>query len=44
VQKFSWNNIDRTPDHSRIYRLNTRNRQLRGALEGAQPGGAMVDD
>ncbi|MYM32598.1 prolyl oligopeptidase family serine peptidase [Duganella sp. CY15W] len=38
VQKFSWNNIDRTPDHSRIYRLNTRNRQLRGALEGAQPG------
>jgi dienelactone hydrolase len=37
VEKMAWNNIDRTPDHSRLYRLNTRTRQLRGALDGNQP-------
>lgn len=37
VEKYSWNNIDRQPDHSRLYRLNTRTRKLRAALEGTQP-------
>jgi dienelactone hydrolase len=46
VERYSWNKIDRTPDHTRLYRLNTRTRQLRSALEGNQPGavkGWMVD-
>ena len=46
VKKFSWNNLDRGPEHSRLYRLNTRTRQLRGALEGNQPAAVkhwMVD-
>lgn len=42
VEKYTWNNIDRAPDHSRLYRLNTRSRQLRPALEGKQP--AAVQD
>jgi len=37
VEKYSWNEIDPAPDHSRLYRLNTRTRQLHGALEGNQP-------
>jgi len=37
VEKFTWNNLDRAPEHSRLYRLNTRTRQLRSALEGNQP-------
>jgi len=37
VEKFSWNNLDRYPDHSRLYRYNTRTRQLQATFEGAQP-------
>jgi dipeptidyl aminopeptidase/acylaminoacyl peptidase len=37
VEKYSWNSIDRQPDHSRLYRFNTRSRQLRGTFEGQQP-------
>lgn len=37
IEHYSWNNVDRAPDQSRMYRLNTRTRQLRAALEGTQP-------
>jgi dienelactone hydrolase len=40
VEKYSWNNLDRQPDHSRLYRLNTRTRQLRSTFEGTQPDAA----
>jgi dipeptidyl aminopeptidase/acylaminoacyl peptidase len=36
VKKYFWNNADATPEHARLFRLNTRTRQLRG-LEGSQP-------
>ncbi|MYM36430.1 prolyl oligopeptidase family serine peptidase [Duganella sp. FT94W] len=37
VEHYSWNNIDRAPEQSRMYRLNTRTRQLRPAVDGTQP-------
>jgi dipeptidyl aminopeptidase/acylaminoacyl peptidase len=37
VEKYSWNKIDITPDHSRLYRLNTRTRLLSDTLDGTQP-------
>lgn len=37
VEKYVWNHTDRLPDHSRLYRLNTRTQSLRSAFEGAQP-------
>jgi len=37
VEKNTWNNIDRTPDHSRLMRLNTRTQALRSAFDGTQP-------
>ncbi|WP_371868406.1 alpha/beta hydrolase family protein [Duganella margarita] len=40
LKKYFWNNIDPAPDHARLYRLNTRTRQLRG-LEGTQPTSAL---
>ncbi|MBY0557232.1 MAG: prolyl oligopeptidase family serine peptidase [Burkholderiaceae bacterium] len=39
VEKYSWNHTDLTPDHSRLYRLNTRTQLLRSAFEGPQPEG-----
>nr|WP_229265402.1 alpha/beta fold hydrolase [Duganella sp. 1224] len=36
LKKYYWNNTDATPDHARLFRLNTRTRQLSG-LEGSQP-------
>jgi len=42
VEKYSWNNLDMAPDHSRLYRLNTRSRQLRPVLEGPQPEAALT--
>ncbi len=41
VEKYTWNNIDRHPDHSRLYRLNTRTRQLTPVMNGAQPDAAL---
>lgn len=38
VQKYLWNNVDLTPESSRLYRLNTRTRQLSDMLPGAMPG------
>ncbi|MBV7536030.1 prolyl oligopeptidase family serine peptidase [Duganella sp. sic0402] len=46
VEKYTWNNVDRAPIHSRLYRLNTRTRALSSALEGTQPAAVkrwMVD-
>lgn len=40
VEKYSWNNLDRAPDHSRLYRLNTRTQQLSNVFEGQQPASA----
>jgi dienelactone hydrolase len=37
VEKYTWNNIDIYPEHSRLYRLNTRTQQLTDLLEGTQP-------
>ncbi|MYN17746.1 prolyl oligopeptidase family serine peptidase [Rugamonas sp. FT107W] len=37
VERYYWNGIDLRPDHSRLYRLNTRTSQLRGTFEGTQP-------
>ncbi|WP_348699895.1 alpha/beta fold hydrolase [Duganella fentianensis] len=37
VEKYVWNHTDRAPDHSRLYRLNTRTQILRSAFEGPQP-------
>ncbi|HZV66060.1 MAG TPA: alpha/beta fold hydrolase [Telluria sp.] len=42
VAKYTWNNIDRYPDHSRLYRLNTKTKQLTDLLEGSfQPDHAQ---
>jgi dienelactone hydrolase len=40
VEKYTWNNIDRAPEQSRLYRLDTRTRQLKPTFEGGQPGQA----
>jgi dienelactone hydrolase len=37
VEKYSWNNIDKQPESSRLYRLNTRTRVLKDLLPGGQP-------
>ncbi|MYM65353.1 prolyl oligopeptidase family serine peptidase [Pseudoduganella sp. FT55W] len=37
VEKYVWNQIDPQPDHSRLYRLNTRTRLLSDLLDGTQP-------
>jgi dienelactone hydrolase len=37
VEKYSWNNIDRSPDRSYLFRLNTRTRQLTSVLDGTVP-------
>jgi dipeptidyl aminopeptidase/acylaminoacyl peptidase len=37
VNKYKWNNVDRYPEHSRLYRFNTRTRQLQATFEGVQP-------
>ncbi|MGV7210556.1 alpha/beta hydrolase family protein [Oxalobacteraceae bacterium A2-2] len=41
VQKFGWNAVDLAPEHSRLYRLDTRTRTLRPAMEGAQPPASL---
>jgi acetyl esterase/lipase len=38
VEKYLWNNLDRQPESSRLYRLNTRTRILSDLFEGSQPG------
>jgi hypothetical protein len=38
VQRHLWNTIDYAPESSRLYRLNTRTRELKDLLAGAQPG------
>ena len=40
VEKFVWNKIDPTPDHSSLYRLNTRTRELKSTFVGTQPAAA----
>ncbi|MYN47320.1 prolyl oligopeptidase family serine peptidase [Pseudoduganella sp. FT93W] len=40
VEKHIWNSTDLLPDHSRLYRLNTRTQILRKAFEGNQPEAA----
>jgi dienelactone hydrolase len=37
VSKYLYNNVDMRPESSRLYRLNTRTRQLKDLLPGAQP-------
>ncbi|MQA37920.1 alpha/beta hydrolase family protein [Rugamonas aquatica] len=37
VEHYVWNGVDKTPDHSRLQRLNTRNYQLSSTFEGKQP-------
>ncbi|WEF32906.1 alpha/beta hydrolase family protein [Pseudoduganella chitinolytica] len=37
VEKHLWNNTDRQPESSRLYRLNTRTRELADLLPGTQP-------
>jgi dienelactone hydrolase len=37
VEKYSWNNIDPTPERSYLFRLNTRTRQLSNVLDGTVP-------
>lgn len=37
VEKASWNKVDLLPEQSRLYRLNTRTRDLHSAVEGTQP-------
>jgi prolyl oligopeptidase PreP (S9A serine peptidase family) len=47
VEKFVWNKIDPTPEHSRLYRLNTRTRELKSTFAGTQPAAArywLTDD
>lgn len=39
VEKYTWNHTDRSPDHSRLYRLNTRTQVLHSTFEGPQPEG-----
>jgi dienelactone hydrolase len=38
VEKYQWNNVDMSPESSRLYRLNTRTRTLTDLLPGTQPG------
>lgn len=38
VGRFTWNNIDTTPQSKRLYRLNTRSLQLKDMLSASQPG------
>ena len=38
VEKYLWNNTDRLPESSRLYRLNTRTRILSDSFQGTQPG------
>ncbi|MCU6498805.1 S9 family peptidase [Rugamonas sp. A1-17] len=46
VERYHWNAVDRTPESSRLYRLNTRTAQLRSIFEGTQPDavGAWLTD
>ena len=37
VMRYTFNNVDRTVESSRLYRLNTRTRQLTDLLPGGQP-------
>jgi dipeptidyl aminopeptidase/acylaminoacyl peptidase len=37
VARYVWNHVDPSPQHNRLYRLNTRTRELRPAVEGTQP-------
>nr|WP_229262278.1 prolyl oligopeptidase family serine peptidase [Duganella guangzhouensis] len=37
VAQLVWNHVDPAPQHNRLYRLNTRTRELRPAVEGTQP-------
>lgn len=37
VEKAIWNNIDPTPESSRLYRLNTNTQRLSSTYDGAQP-------
>ena len=37
VEKSIWNNIDPTPESSRLYRLNTRTQRLASTYDGPQP-------
>ena len=37
VEKYSWNNVDPTPERSYLFRLDTRTRQLTSVLDGAVP-------
>lgn len=37
VEKYTWNNTDLAPEHSRLMRLNTRTQALRSAFDGTQP-------
>jgi dienelactone hydrolase len=41
VEKYGWNNVDPHPDRSRLYRLNTRTRQLTPIQDGGQPEAAL---
>jgi dipeptidyl aminopeptidase/acylaminoacyl peptidase len=46
VEKHLWNNTDRQPESSRLYRFNTKTRTLSDMLPGAQPArvrGWLVD-
>ena len=40
VEKYTWNGIDRAPESSRLFRLNTRTLRLSATFEGAQPKAA----
>ena len=37
VEHYTWNGVDKAPDHSRLQRLNTRSYQLSSTFEGKQP-------
>jgi len=37
VKKYNWNQVDLQPAYTRLYRLNTRTRQLTDLLDGTQP-------
>ena len=41
VEKYHWNQIDRLPDSSRPFRLNTRSNQLKEVFSGSQPEGSI---
>jgi len=41
VSKWLWNDIDKYPDHSRLYRMNTRTFKLSDPLPGNQPPNSM---